>query len=31
MQVKGVCQGEQGIDGDNGNTSKVGFELAADP
>jgi hypothetical protein len=30
MQVKGVWQGEQGIDGDNGNSSKSGFGLAAD-
>jgi hypothetical protein len=30
MQVKDVWQGEQGIDGDNGNTSKVGFEFATD-
>jgi hypothetical protein len=31
MQVKGVWQGEQAIDGDNGNSSKGGPFLAADP
>ena len=30
MNLKGVWQGEQGIDGDNRNSSKSGFGLAED-